>query len=180
MHQFCSILESALSHWEDSYTYVMGKIVKSLKKSIYFVDGNDLTIEMLFTLLAWLVNSVTEEYSFIGITVTNIFKRNCINFLFAPVINYHKDSDFKLRMYYLTILVVNGLKQVSLGENHDVNRAFFSGSFKEEYIYLSFLASRSYPHFLACSPLSSSKSAMTDHIFHIASLWHSSASIFQI
>ena len=92
----------------------MGKIVKSLKKSIYFVDGNDLTIEMLFTLLAWLVSSVTEEYSFIGITVTNIFKRNCINFLFAPVINYHKDSDFKLHMYYLTILVFNGLKQVSL------------------------------------------------------------------
>jgi hypothetical protein len=73
-------------------------------------------------------------------------------------------------MYYLTVLVVNGLKQVSLSENNDVNRAFFSGSSKEEYISSSFLAFRSYPHFLARGPLSSSKSAMTDHIFHIASL----------
>ena len=74
MHQFCSILETALSHWEDSYTYVMGKIVKSLKESIYFVDSNDFTIEMLCTLITWLVNSVTEEYSFIflGSKVKNI------------------------------------------------------------------------------------------------------------
>lgn len=179
MHQFCSILETALSHWEDNYTYVMGKIVKSLKESIYFVDSNDFTIEMLCTLITWLVNSVTEEYSFIEVIVTNIFKRNWISFLFAPVINYHKHSDSKLHMYYLTVLVVNGLKQVSLSENNDVNRAFFSGSSKEEYISSSFLAFRSYPHFLARGPLSSSKSAMTDHIFHIASLWHS-ASIFQI
>lgn len=180
MHQFCSILELAFSHWEDSYTYVMGKIVKSLKESIYFVDSNDFTIEMLFTLITWLLNSVTKEYSFIGVTVTNIFKRNCIIFLFASVINYYKHRDFKLHIYYLTVLVVNDLKQVSLGENHNVNRAFFSGSSKEEYISSSFLASRSSPHFLACGPLSSSKSAMTGHIFHIALLWHSPASIIQI
>lgn len=39
----------------------MGKIVKSLGESTYFVQSNDLTIETIFILIAWLVNRVLQK-----------------------------------------------------------------------------------------------------------------------